>query len=130
MASSTFDSFSFNTSRNHYDILQVPQTATSDDIKKAFKQQARLFHPDKSGEHNTKIFQELVHARDTLLNEVKRAEYDDEHEDDNFMTTSGALLCGRLILHTSLRKRLQTLFKMFLQLSVITIQNSYTIDSG
>ena len=96
MASDSSNPFSFdtNTSTNHYDKLKVSRTATSDEIRKAFKRQALHLHPDKTGEHNTKSFQELVHARDTLLNEVKRTEYDDEHEDDDFVETSGALLCG------------------------------------
>ena len=87
--------FALETSPSHYNILNIPRNATSEDVNKAFKKQARWVHPDKSGEHNTESFQRLVHARDTLLNEVKRADYDDEHEDDSLAKAEGALLCGK-----------------------------------
>ncbi len=87
--------FALETSPSHYNILNIPRNATSEDVNKAFKKQARWVHPDKSGEHNTESFQRLVHARDTLLNEVKRADYDVEHEDDSLAKAEGALLCGK-----------------------------------
>ncbi len=95
--------FAFDTSTSHYNVLNIPRNATSEDINKAFKKQARWVHPDKSGEQNTESFQRLLHARDTLLNEVKRADYDDEHEDDSLEKAEGALLCGKYNIKSSLR---------------------------
>lgn len=42
-----------------------PQTATPEDIKKAFRQLAMEYHPDKGG--NRQILERLKHMRDSLL---------------------------------------------------------------
>ena len=81
---------------NFYDLLNVPHSATPEDVLKAYKQRARIIHPDKSGEQNTELFQLLVKAKDTLVDRVKRAEYDEEHEDDTSSKIAGALSCGEL----------------------------------
>ena len=33
--------------RNHYQILEVPHAASPDEIKKAFREKAKRFHPDR-----------------------------------------------------------------------------------
>jgi curved DNA-binding protein CbpA len=35
---------------DYYDILGVPKTASSDEIKKAFRKKAVEHHPDKGGD--------------------------------------------------------------------------------
>lgn len=49
----------------HHDILGVPEGASDDDIKKAYKKKARELHPDMGG--STEDMQRLNQARDTLL---------------------------------------------------------------
>ena len=34
-------------SEDYYSVLEVPRTATQDEIKKAFRKQAMKYHPDK-----------------------------------------------------------------------------------
>ncbi len=70
-------------SKNYYELLELPPTASSDDIKKAFRQQIARYHPDKV-QHLGKEFQEmaadraaeLTEAYRILSNETNRAEYD------------------------------------------------------
>jgi DnaJ domain len=69
--------------KSYYELLNLPATASSDDIKKAFRQQIARYHPDKV-QHLGKEFQdmaadraaELTEAYRILSNEAHRAEYD------------------------------------------------------
>ena len=59
---------------SYYDVLGVSKTATSDEIKKAYRKLASQHHPDKGGV--TAKFQEIQTAYDTLSDPNKRAEHD------------------------------------------------------
>ena len=59
---------------DYYAALGVPKTATSDEIKRAFRKLASQHHPDKGGD--TQKFQAIQQAYATLSDEQKRAEYD------------------------------------------------------
>jgi curved DNA-binding protein CbpA len=69
--------------KNYYQLLDLPSSASSDDIKKAFRQQIARYHPDKV-QHLGKEFQdmaadraaELTEAYRILSNDASRAEYD------------------------------------------------------
>ena len=61
--------------KNYYDILGVNKNATQDDIKKAYRNLSKKYHPDKNGGDDSK-FKEINEAYDTLGDEVKRREYD------------------------------------------------------
>ena len=58
---------------DYYSTLGVPRTASADEIKKAFRKLASQHHPDKGGD--TKKFQEIQAAYDTLGDDKKRAAY-------------------------------------------------------
>jgi len=70
-------------SKSHYDVLEVAPTAPPDEIKRAFRAQIALYHPDKV-QHLGKEFQdmaadraaELTEAYRILSNATSRAEYD------------------------------------------------------
>lgn len=59
---------------SYYDVLGVSRTATSDEIKRAYRRLASQHHPDKGGD--TGKFQEIEAAYRTLSDNQKRAEYD------------------------------------------------------
>jgi hypothetical protein len=62
---------------DYYEILGINSNANIQDIKNAYKKQAKLYHPDKLGEQTPEItFIELKEAYDTLSDEIKRTEYD------------------------------------------------------
>lgn len=63
--------------RDFYDILGVPRTATEDEIRSAFRKEARKHHPDVSSEPDAeKKFGELQEAYEVLSDPEKRASYD------------------------------------------------------
>lgn len=61
---------------DYYSTLGINENASQDDIKKAYKKLAMQHHPDRGGD--TKKFQEISQAYDTLGDPAKRAEYDAE----------------------------------------------------
>jgi len=70
-------------SKSHYDHLELPPTATADEIKRSFRSLIARYHPDKV-QHLGKEFQdmaaeraaELTEAYRVLSNATSRAEYD------------------------------------------------------
>lgn len=65
-------------SKNYYEILGVPKTASQAQIKKAYRKLAMKYHPDRNqGDVTAKEkFQEIAHAYDILGDETKRSRYD------------------------------------------------------
>ncbi len=62
-------------SKDYYNILGVNKTASQDEIKKAFREKAHKFHPDKQGGDEAK-FKELNEAYQVLSDQKKRSQYD------------------------------------------------------
>ena len=60
----------------YYQILGVSETASQDEIKKAYKKLAMKHHPDRGGDNNK--FQEISQAYDTISDPNKRHRYDAE----------------------------------------------------
>lgn len=63
--------------KDYYDVLGVDKKASKEDIKKAYKQLAKKYHPDLNKEKNAEEkFKELNEAASVLLDENKRSQYD------------------------------------------------------
>lgn len=64
--------------RDYYEVLGVGKTASADDIKKAYRQKAIQYHPDKNpGDKSAEEkFKEAAEAYDVLSDDQKRARYD------------------------------------------------------
>ncbi len=64
--------------RDYYEVLSVSKNATADEIKKAYRQKAIQFHPDRNpGDKDAEEkFKEAAEAYDVLSNEEKRQRYD------------------------------------------------------
>lgn len=67
-----------NTLNDYYSILGISKNATQDEIKKAYRNLAFKYHPDRNPDDKQaeEKFKKISEAYDTLGDEKKRAEYD------------------------------------------------------
>ncbi|KAN0064958.1 hypothetical protein ACQY0O_002016 [Thecaphora frezii] len=68
---------------DYYELLQVEQTATADEIRKSYRKLALKHHPDKNPdnvEQANKIFHKLQEAYEILSDDQERAWYDQNRE--------------------------------------------------
>ncbi len=60
---------------NLYELLNLPITCSTDEIKKKFKKLIKMFHPDKITEVEENIYYNLTIANHVLGNEILRNKY-------------------------------------------------------
>ena len=61
---------------NHYELLEVGQGASTQEIKKAFRERAKRLHPDIAGETGSEEMRKLLAAYEILSDRNRRFEYD------------------------------------------------------
>lgn len=65
--------------RTHYDVLGIEKTSTVDQIKKAYRKLALVYHPDKAKTStHADLFKDMTAAYNVLSDESARAKYDRE----------------------------------------------------
>lgn len=68
------------TFRDYYEVLGVPRTATAEEIKRAYRREARKHHPDlkpaAERERASQLFQQINEAYEVLSDPEKRRKYD------------------------------------------------------
>jgi DnaJ-class molecular chaperone len=62
--------------RDYYEVLGVAPDAGADEIKRAYRQLARRYHPDISGDDRGAVFLEVSHAYEVLRDPHRRRSYD------------------------------------------------------
>lgn len=75
---------------NFYDILNISKDASPDEIKKAYREKAKQFHPDKNkAPEAAEKFKMISKAHEVLSNPAERRKYDDakrngfDYDNDN-----------------------------------------------
>lgn len=78
--------------KDYYKILGVSKTATTDEIKKAYRKLAVKYHPDKNSGNKQmeEKFKEINEANDVLSDRDKRKKYDELGENWRSYERSGA----------------------------------------
>jgi curved DNA-binding protein len=63
--------------QDYYETLEVPRTASSEDIRRAYRTLARKYHPDVNKESGAEDrFKQISEAYEVLRDDEKRARYD------------------------------------------------------
>lgn len=63
--------------KDYYQVLEIPRTASEEDVRQAYRRLARKYHPDVSKEKDAEQrFKDLNEAHDVLKDPKKRALYD------------------------------------------------------
>jgi DnaJ family protein C protein 2 len=91
-----------NNALTHYEILNVPVFATTDDVKKAYRKSSLKYHPDKTGRGDDDyVFLAVKAAYDTLTDSAKRQAYDSTVMpfDDEIPPSRSQLLQDPLLLY-------------------------------
>lgn len=82
---------------NPYEVLDVPRTATAQEIKRAYRKKAKSAHPDTGG--SAEEFTRLAHSQLILLDPTRRTKFDntgtiDPTEPDNALASAVSIIVG------------------------------------
>ncbi|GAW82262.1 DnaJ domain containing protein [Plasmodium gonderi] len=78
-------------SKNFYDILNIPRRSSKNEIKQAYRKLALKYHPDRNPNNrkeSEKKFREITEAYETLSDESKRQMYDNQLNGGGFSSNN------------------------------------------
>jgi curved DNA-binding protein CbpA len=84
-------------SDDYYAVLGVPPHASTEDIRRAYRELALRWHPDRSGKDTTFIFQKLSMAYEVLADPDARTAYDRARTSVEAVSSSGRRAPGILM---------------------------------
>lgn len=80
--------------KDHYTALGLASSATLADIKKAFRQKAAQYHPDRNPDEDAPArFRAVQEAYEVLADDAKRVAYDDNRR-RNLLDDPAEAACG------------------------------------
>ncbi len=92
--------------RDYYEVLEVPRTASAEEIKKAYRKKALQYHPDRNpgDKEAEEKFKEATEAYDVLSDQNKRQKYDQFGHSMGQQGFSGGFSAGGIDLEEILRR--------------------------
>lgn len=73
--------------KNYYEILEISENASSSEIKRAYYKLCKIYHPDINP-NTANIFCNINEAYETLIDPVKRKQYDNSLKSKSYSTNS------------------------------------------
>lgn len=70
--------------KNFYKILNIPETSTPDEIKKAYRNLAKMYHPDNKETGDAEKFREINEAYENLINPKPKSSFNNSQKYDPF----------------------------------------------
>lgn len=102
---------------NLYDALGVPEDASADDIKKAYRTLAKQYHPD-SGNGDDEVFRRINHAYTVLSRPESRNDYDKTLR--NYRNRTGDVGAYMADVYEVSGRQVQKLFEEFVRQTNLT----------
>ncbi len=71
--------------KNYYIIMGISPSTSAEEVRGAFRQLAKKFHPDKAGGERTAFFQEITEGYRVLSDPEKRKLYNQKLTEENYL---------------------------------------------
>lgn len=111
--------------KNYYQILNISQNATQEEIKKAFRTLAKQYHPDVNSNPNAnEIMQQITEAYEVLSDVEKRKQYDKKLGNIPKASQNTSVYSS----YTKTKSESEADFEEWLNIYLYNIRNRYNIN--